>query len=157
MIGKISRNFGEDLTWFGWKSLSWGFLIGDLEDGVIFDIIDHVERWFGRYPESLVKIRHDFAEKKCVPGRVGVGSGRVGVGFSLSLRNGQSHSISFSECKDRLGSAKDRLSNSFLFQGGLEDVGHSWLETWRVGSSWTLKMMLVVAKEPFLNVWSGSA
>ena len=33
-----------------------------------------------------------------------------------------------------------------LFQGGLKDVDHSWLETQRIGSSWTFKMMLVVAK-----------
>ena len=33
------------------------FLTGDLKDGVIFDIIDHVGRLLGRYPESLMKIR----------------------------------------------------------------------------------------------------
>ena len=36
-----------------------GFLTGDLEDGVIFDILNHVSRLLGRYPESLVKIRYD--------------------------------------------------------------------------------------------------
>ena len=51
----------------------------------MFDIIDHVDRWLGRYPESLMNIRHDLAEKKLFPGGGGVG---VGVGFSVSLRNG---------------------------------------------------------------------
>ncbi len=43
-----------------------------------------------------MKIGHDLAEKKFVPGRVGVGGLGVGsgrVGFSLSLSNGQSHSM----------------------------------------------------------------
>ena len=34
------------------------FLIGDLEEGVIFNIIDYV---WGQYPESLMKIWHDLA------------------------------------------------------------------------------------------------
>ena len=58
-------------------------MIGDLEDGVIFDIIDHVDRWLGRYSESLMSVQHDLAEKKLFPGGVG-----WGVGFSVSLRNG---------------------------------------------------------------------
>ncbi len=41
---------------------------GDLEDGVTFDIIDHVDRWLGRYLESLVKICHDLADKALVGG-----------------------------------------------------------------------------------------
>ena len=41
-------------------------------------MIDHVDRGLGRYPESLVKIRHDFAEKQFVPGW-GSGWGWVGV------------------------------------------------------------------------------
>ncbi len=32
--------------------------------GVIFDIIDYVGRLSGRYPRSLMKIRHDLSEKK---------------------------------------------------------------------------------------------
>ena len=47
----------------------WGFMTGDLEDGVIFDIIDHDCRWYSRQPESLMKIGHDLAEK----GEVGLG------------------------------------------------------------------------------------
>ena len=43
-----------------------------MKDGVIFDIIDYVGRLSGRYPRSLMKsdprslmkIRHDLAEKK---------------------------------------------------------------------------------------------
>ena len=34
-----------------------------MEDRVIFDIIDHVDRWLGIYPESFMKIGHDLAEK----------------------------------------------------------------------------------------------
>ena len=39
-----------------------GFLTGDFEDGVIFDIIDNVGGCSGRYPESLIKFCHDFAD-----------------------------------------------------------------------------------------------
>ena len=66
-------------------------MIGDLEDGVTFDIIDHVDRLLGRYPESLMKIRHDLAEKKLFPGG-GWGFG-LGLGFSVSLRIGLNRSI----------------------------------------------------------------
>ena len=53
-------------------------LIEDLEDVVIFDIIDNVDQLLGRYPESLWHIRHDLAEKKFVLGRGWwVGSGSV--------------------------------------------------------------------------------
>ena len=93
MIWKIPWKFGEDLTWFGWESLSWelgghwGFLIGDFEDGIIFDIIDHVSRWLGRYPESLIKIGYDLAEKKFVP-RSGWGwCWGVGVGFFSNFKD----------------------------------------------------------------------
>ena len=34
----------------------WGFLIGKLNDGGIFDIINYVGKWIGRYPESLMII-----------------------------------------------------------------------------------------------------
>ena len=37
----------------------WWFLVGDLEDGILFDIVDHVDICFGRYPVIFVKIRHD--------------------------------------------------------------------------------------------------
>ena len=37
---------------------------------------------------------------------------------------------------------------------GLGDVEGSWLEAWRMGSSWTSKMMLVVAKGHILEVWT---
>ncbi len=53
------------------------FLIGNMKDGVTFDIVDHVDRWLGRYPESLMKIQHDLAEKRLFP--------RVGVGVRVSL------------------------------------------------------------------------
>ena len=68
------------------KKLHWGlggcygFLTGDLKDGITYDFIDHfgrllvgcdVGRWLGRYPESL-------AEKKFFPG-----SGWVGVFVQL--------------------------------------------------------------------------
>ena len=39
------------------------FLTGDLEDGVIFEIIENVIRLYGRYPD-LIKIAHDLAEKE---------------------------------------------------------------------------------------------
>ena len=44
---------------------------------VLFDIKDYVGRVLGGYPESLMKIGHDLAEKKFVPG-VGSGWGHVG-------------------------------------------------------------------------------
>ena len=64
MIRKIFWKFDEDPTWFrSDQNLGlgghWEFLTGDLEDGVIFDIINHVSRSLGRYPESLMKIRQD--------------------------------------------------------------------------------------------------
>ena len=34
----------------------YGFLTGDLEDRVIFDMLDHLGRPPGTYPESFVKI-----------------------------------------------------------------------------------------------------
>ncbi len=40
-----------------------GFVTGDLKDMVIFDIINHVGSCQGVYPESLIKIGHDFTEK----------------------------------------------------------------------------------------------
>ena len=46
---------------------------------VIFDIIDNVGRFLEIYPECLMKIGHDYAEKKLGPGsgwfRVGFGRG----------------------------------------------------------------------------------
>ena len=49
-----------------------------MEEGVTFNIIYHVGRWLGRYPESFMKIKHDLAEKKIFP-RWGWGWGGVGV------------------------------------------------------------------------------
>ena len=40
----------------------WRFLIGDLEDGVIFDMLDHLGRPPGIYPESFMKIGLHLAE-----------------------------------------------------------------------------------------------
>ena len=37
-------------------------MTGDFEEGVIFDIIDHVGRRFGRYHESLMKTSYDLAD-----------------------------------------------------------------------------------------------
>ena len=34
----------------------WWFLTEDLEDGVIFDTIDHVGKWSGRHTESLMRV-----------------------------------------------------------------------------------------------------
>ena len=31
-------------------------LVGDLKDGIIFDIIDHIDSWYGRYHEISFKI-----------------------------------------------------------------------------------------------------
>ncbi len=42
--------------------------VPDFNEGVIFDIIDDVVRLLGRYPEILMKIQHDLAEKKLFPG-----------------------------------------------------------------------------------------
>ncbi len=62
------------------------FLIGDLEDGVTFDIIYHVDRWLGRYPESLMKIRHDLAQKKLFSGG-GLGWGGGWGGFFSKFKD----------------------------------------------------------------------
>ena len=69
-----------------WSGLGghWGFMTGDLKDGVISDILDHVGIWLGRYPEIFMKIRRDMAEKQFVPSWVGV----FGVVFSVTLRIG---------------------------------------------------------------------
>ena len=47
--------------YMGLWGCSW-FLTGDLEEGVIFNIIDQVGRWLGKYPESLLKIQHDIVD-----------------------------------------------------------------------------------------------
>ena len=50
-------------------------------------VIDHVRRLFGKYLESLIKIRHDLGEKKFVA-RLGLdlGSGlTLGLGFKDDL------------------------------------------------------------------------
>ena len=45
----------------------WRFLTGDLEDGVILDVLDHLGRPPGTYPESFVKILLYLAEiLRCV-------------------------------------------------------------------------------------------
>ena len=72
---QIFWKFDQDQTWFSREKISWGlggclwFLIGDLKDGVIFDIIDHIDSWYGRYPEIFIKIWHDLAVKE----KVGLG------------------------------------------------------------------------------------
>ena len=45
-----------------WLGGCKGFLTLDLEEGVIFHIIDHVGRGFRRYSESLMKICHDLVD-----------------------------------------------------------------------------------------------
>ena len=72
-IGDILKVWWRsDMVWLRKERVGlggcWWFLTGDLEDGGPLYIIDHVGRWYGRYPESLMKIRHDMAEKKLVPG-----------------------------------------------------------------------------------------
>ena len=59
----MSWKFDEDPTWFrsglnlGIQGLS-GFLTGDLREGVIFDIIDHVGRlFFFRHQRFLLKVK----------------------------------------------------------------------------------------------------
>ena len=52
-------------------------MIGDLGDCVTFDIINQVDIWLRRYPESLVKIQHDLAKKKLFSRSGVVGLGRV--------------------------------------------------------------------------------
>ena len=69
------------------------FLTGDLKDGIIFDIINHVGRWYGRYPESFMKIQHDMAEENVVPS---------GVGWV------------FSKIKDRFKQIKKRIEHNDL-------------------------------------------
>ena len=65
----MSKKFDQYRIWLGWERVSlglggcWWFLPGNLEDGIIFDIIDHVVRWHERYTESLIKIRQDLTEK----------------------------------------------------------------------------------------------
>ena len=43
-----------------------------------------------------------------------------------------------------------------LLHGDLEDVDHSWLETWRIEWSWRWKIMLSDAQGHILKVWSRS-
>ena len=50
-----------------------------MEDGVIFDIRDHVGRLLRRYPESVMNIPHGLAEEKFVPGVGGIVWGLVGL------------------------------------------------------------------------------
>ena len=84
----------------------WWFLTGDLEDGVIFEIMNHVVKLYWRYSERLIRIGHDLAEK---------GKGR-----------------------------------------DLKDVDSPWLETWRIGSSLTSKIILLDDKKDILKVWRRS-
>ena len=85
MIWEILWKCDQDQIWFDWKRKRrgiggcWWFLTGDLKNGIIFNIIDQVIRWYGRYPESLMKIRHDKLTKSYSPGGVG------GWGWGLGL------------------------------------------------------------------------
>ena len=45
-----------------WR-ICW-FLTGNLENGVIFDIIDHVGKCSRRYPESFVKFKYLLSQSK---------------------------------------------------------------------------------------------
>ena len=53
--------------WLKWNMVKFGgfqcFLTGNLEDGVILDMLDHLGRPQGSYPESFVKIWIHFAQK----------------------------------------------------------------------------------------------
>ena len=51
-----------------------------MEDGVMFDIKNYVDRWLGRSPELFVKIQHDLAEKTFIPGQGWVGD-QIVLGF----------------------------------------------------------------------------
>ena len=67
--------------------------------------------------------------------------------------------IFYSQCPiilipNKLSLAKDRLKNKFWLQGGLKNIDGSWQDTWRIGSSSTSKIMLVVAKGHILKVLS---
>ena len=65
-----------------------------MEDGVTFDIIDHVGSCLERYPESLMKIRYDLAEKKVNP-RVVWRVGRVGWLVIVKFKDWLSRSTSW--------------------------------------------------------------
>ena len=52
-IGHDLSEKGEVWTWRTLKVLDW------ILEGVIFDIINHVGCCLGRYPECLMRIRHD--------------------------------------------------------------------------------------------------
>ena len=73
MLRGLSWKFDQDQTWYGWESLSgglgrpWRFLIGDLEDGVTFDIKGHVGGWLWGCLEGLMKIWHDWLRKSYSP------------------------------------------------------------------------------------------
>ena len=82
----MSWKFDEDPTLFRSGLIlglggRLGFLPGDLKEGVIFEIIYHVGRWLGRYPESLMKTWHYMAENDLVP----IGGGSMGGGGGVFL------------------------------------------------------------------------
>ena len=101
---------------------------GNLKDGVIFDIIDPVGKRSGRYPESLMKIRHDMAEKKFVPSW-GVRFGGRGWGWGLELGVGVGFSVTL-----RIGLSRSKSQNYFLFE---RDGGFPILTQENPNSSWT--------------------
>ena len=79
-----------------------------MEDGVIFEIIDHVGRWLGRYPESLMKIGHDLVEKKFVPGS---GSG---WGWVFSMFKDRFKPINLKAVANRKICSKERTMQFFF-------------------------------------------
>ena len=50
--------------------------------------------------------------------------------------------------QDKLSLAKDRLKISFWLPGGLKDVDGSWLDTWKIESSWTPKIRFEIGQGP---------
>ena len=123
MIGKISWKFDEDHTWCScWPAFGTcrTLKVPDwwLEEGVIFDIMDHVSRWLGRYPESLVNIKHGLA---------------VWPIFWTTLTFSQwSHMY---EIINKLSSAKYQLENSFNYKGAWEIwIVPDW--NWGLGRCW---------------------
>ena len=103
---KIRHNFPQKGDMLGLENVT-GSLLGTYE-GVIFDIINHIVRWYERYPEVFIKIVYDLAEK---------------------------------------GWVKD-----------MEDIYGSWLKTWRMGSSLTSYIMMLLYVIRYIlkfRRWSG--
>ena len=143
MIWRISWKFDEDRIWFDWGRVSWElggywlFLTGDLKDGIIFDIICHFVRCYGRYLKfwsrsEMIWLRKDNLETwkiLMVPDR-----GLEGWGHPWFHRSSWYMIINI--CPNfNILSWKKCIKNPPSSMLDLEDIDSFWLGTWRMESS----------------------